>query len=184
MCGARLDCLCRVQCGMIRVLFELRDSDYEPLTRFSLLWRWTSPRYNELPPDVLERIRPIAQPKAALINDYVLERVHEKWPALGVRPESVRDVQRIDADLEDESVVKEWLLSLPIPVDETVIVSWNKRTAVTAPFAFVAEYWSDFFYASSDDAAIVPPDVAWMLVWDHREHFEFGLASPEPGKAS
>lgn len=106
------------------------------------------------------------------------------WPALGVRPESVRDVQRIDANQEDESVVREWLLSLPIPVDETVIVSWDERTAVTTPFAFVAEYWSDFFYGSSDDAAIVPPGVAWMLVWDHHERFEFGITSPEPGKAA
>jgi hypothetical protein len=168
---------------MILMLFKLEDADYEPLTSFSLLWRWTSPRYTELPTDVLECIRPIAQRKAALINDYAIKRVHSERPALGLKAESVRDVQVIDADDEDQSVVREWLLSLPIPVDETVIVSWDEDTAVTAPFAVVAEYWSDFFYGSSDDAAIVPPGVAWMLVWDHEGTFHFGIASPEPGEA-
>jgi hypothetical protein len=165
------------------MLFELEDADYEPLTSFSLLWRWTSPRYTELPTDVFERIRPIAQPKAALIDHYVTKRVNSEWPALGLKAESVRDVQVIDANDEHESVVREWLLSLPIPLDETVIVSWNEDTAVTAPFAVVAEYWSDFFYLSSDDAVIIPPSVAWMLTWDHGGTFHFGIASREPGEA-
>jgi hypothetical protein len=168
---------------MIQMLFKLDDAEYEPLTSFSLLWRWTSPRYTELPTDVLECIRPIAQRKAALINDSAIQRVHSERPALGLKAESVRDVRMIDAADEDQSVVREWLLSLPIPVDETVIVSWDEDTAVTAPFAVVADYWSDFFYGSSDDAAIVPPDVAWLLVWDHEGTFHFGIASPQPGEA-
>jgi hypothetical protein len=127
---------------------------------------------NYIPTDVLECIRPIAQRKAALINDYAIKRVHSERPALGLKAESVRDVQVIDADDEDQSVVREWLHSLPIPADETVIVSWDEDTAVTAPFAVVAEYWSDFFYGSSDDAAIVPPGVSWMLVWDHEGTFD------------
>lgn len=164
------------------MLFELEDADYEPLTSFSLLWRWTSPRYTELPTDILECIRPISQRKAALITDYVRKRVHSEWPALGLRADSVRDVQLIGADGQDQNVVREWLFSLPIRVDETVIVSWNEDTAVTAPFAVVAGYWSDFFYLSSDDAAIVPPSVAWVLVWDHHGTFHFGITSPEPSE--
>lgn len=167
---------------MIRTLFELHDTDYEPLASFRLLWRWTSPQYNELPSDALHRIRPIAQAKAARINRYTRSRVHREWPDLGVRPESVRDLRWIDVNDEDEGVVRDWLLSLPIRPDETVIVSWDARTAVAAPFALVAEHWSDFFYRASDDAAIVPASVAWMLVWDHEEHFSFGIASHEPGE--
>jgi hypothetical protein len=165
------------------MLFELEDADYEQLTSFSLLWRWTSPGYAELPTDVLECIRPIAQRKASLINDYVGKRIHREWPALGPKAESVRDVQVIEADGEDKGVVRQWLLSLPIPLDETVIVSWNEDTAVIAPFAVVAEYWSDFFYLSSDDAAIVPPSLEWMLIWDHHGTFHFGIVSPKPGAA-
>jgi hypothetical protein len=166
---------------MIPTLFELHDTDYEPIASFSLLWRWTSPRHNELPTDILDRIRPIAHAKAAPVNRYALSRVHREWPDLGVRHESVRDMQWIDVSHEDEGVVTDWLLSLPIRVDETVIVSWDERTAVAAPFTLVAEYWSDFFYPG-DDAVIVPPSIAWMLVWDHEEHFSFGIASHEPGE--
>ncbi len=67
---------------------------------------------------------------------------------------------------------------VPIPVNEPVIVSWDTDTAVTAPFAVVARHWSDFFYPSSDDAAVIPPYVEWMLTWHHEELFEFGSASP------
>ena len=62
---------------------------------------------------------------------------------------------------------------------ETVAVSWDERTAVSAPVTLVAEYWSDFFYA----AAIVPLSSAWMLVWDHNQHFSFGIASHKPDEA-
>ena len=164
-------------------MFELDDSDYEPLAKFGLLWRWTSPRYNELPIDALQRIRPLAHERAALVSDYAVRRVHRRYPDLGVNPDSVHDIQVIDANREPESAVKDWLLALPVSVDETVIVSWNASLAVTAPFALIAEYWSDFFYGASEDAAIVPPSVAWMLVWDHEEHFSFGITSQKPPKA-
>jgi hypothetical protein len=168
---------------MILKLIKLEAVDYEPLAGFSLLWRWTSPRYAELPADVLAGIRPIARRTAALINDFAVKRVHSDWPALGLRAESVRDVHLIDTGDEEQSVVREWLLSLPIRTDETVIVSWDEETAVSAPFAAVAEFWSDFFFVSSDDAAIVPPGVAWMLVWDHTGRFHFGITSLDPDEA-
>ena len=80
----------------------------------------------------------------------------------------------------DESVVREWLDSLPIPADESVVVSWDAETAVTTPFAVVAQDWSDFFYPGSDDAAVIPPNGEWMLMWHHYELFEFGSASLVP----
>jgi hypothetical protein len=60
-------------------------------------------------------------------------------------------------------------------------VSWDATTAVTAPFVLVARHWSDFFYPSSDDAAVIPPHLKWMLAWHHEELFEFGNASSALG---
>jgi hypothetical protein len=72
----------------------------------------------------------------------------------------------------------ERLAPLPsISADEIVIASWDVDTAVTAPVAPVAWHWSDFFYPSSDAAAVMPPHVEWILVWHHEEFFEFGCAS-------
>lgn len=73
------------------------------------------------------------------------------------------------------------MLALPVQSEQTAIVSWDATTAVTAPFAVVVEYWSDFFYPASDDAAVIPPNGGWMLVWEHAGEgaFEFGVARPE-----
>ena len=159
------------------MLFEFEDADFEPMSRFGLKWRWTSPSHAELPTAVVARIRPIAGEKAALISDFVHDRVFAHHPHHGLlNPEfagALRGLRTLNAD---EGVVREWLLSLPIPVDQTVIVSWDRATAVTAPFPLIAEHWSDFFYPSSDDAAVIPARVEWMLAWHHEEAFEFGLA--------
>ena len=156
------------------MVFELEDCDYEPVSSFSLLWRWTSPTQAEFPPSVLERIRPIADPKAALITEYVSARSDPNE----LNPEAFRDVRRLDTGRIDEGAVSEWLLGLPVPEKEKVIVSWDAHTAVTAPFNLVAEYWSDFFYPASDDAAVIPLGVEWMLVWHHWERLEFGISVP------
>lgn len=156
------------------MVFGLEDGDYEPLSGFSLIRRWTSPGHAELPPSVLERIRPIASPKAALINEHVIARADH----VGMNPEAVRDVRRLYTETMDEGAVSGWLLGLPVRADERVIVSWDADTAVTAPFRLVAEYWSDYFYPSSDDAAVIPLGVEWMLAWYHFDLFEFGIPVP------
>jgi hypothetical protein len=76
------------------MVFELEDCDYEPVSSFPLLWRWTRPTHGQFPPSVVERIRPIAGPKAALVNEYVITRVDHG----GMNPEAVRDVRRLDTE--------------------------------------------------------------------------------------
>ena len=154
------------------MVFELQESDYEPLSRFKHLWRWTSPTHAMFPTNVLERIRPIADARAALIDEYAMARFVQYG---GLKPESFRDLRLIGTESEDESAVSHWLFALPVSDEETVIVSWDAHTAVTAPFGLVATYWSDFFYPASDDAAVIPLPVDWMLVWHHEERFEFGI---------
>ena len=154
-------------------MIELDESDYEPLSHFRLLWRWASPRHAELPANVLECIRPIADARAGLIDEYAMRVVEHGR----LKPESFRDLRRIETGREDESAVSDWLVALPVPGDESVIVSWDAQTAVTAPFGLVVKYWSDFFYPASDDAAVIPRRTDWMLVWHHLESFEFGIPS-------
>ena len=155
------------------MVFELQESDYEPLSRFRLLWRWESHRHAEVPANALESIRPIANAKAALIDEYVTRVVQRGR----LEPESFRDVRRIETGGEEERAVTDWLSALPVTGDESVIVSWDAQTAVTVPFGVVAKYWSDFFYPASDDAAVIPRRTEWMLVWSHFERFAFGVPS-------
>ena len=159
------------------MFFELQNSDYEPLSRFGLLWRWTSPYFEEFAPDVLDSIRPIGAAKAAIINEFALRACHL---GDGLNSQFGRDLRRCHARGADEGVVRDWLDSLPIPADGAVVVSWDAQTAITAPFAVVARHWSDFFYPSSDDAAVIPQHGEWMLMWHHEEIFEFRSASPAP----
>ena len=164
------------------MLFEFQESDYEPINRFRLISRWTSPSHAEFAPEVLDAIRPLGATRAAVINEFAINRVHARHPAgVGLNSEFARDVRRLRTRDVDERVVREWLVSLPITPDEAVIVSWDATTAVTAPFVLVARHWSDFFYPSSDDAAVIPPHLKWMLAWHHEELFEFGNASSALG---
>jgi hypothetical protein len=42
--------------------------DFQPKEQFPLKWRWTDPKWNELPPEKLSRIRPLAAIKATEIH--------------------------------------------------------------------------------------------------------------------
>jgi len=50
------------------------ERDFEPLNRFRFLWRWTQPSHAQFPSHVLERIRPLTASKAAVVNDFLMEK--------------------------------------------------------------------------------------------------------------
>ena len=87
--------------------FELEDVDYEPLSLFPLLWRWTSASHAELARDVLDSIRPIGQPKAAVINQFVIDRVHARFYGMGLNAEFARDLQRLHTRGADDGIVRD-----------------------------------------------------------------------------
>jgi len=148
---------------------EIEQSDFRPMDEFPLKWRWTDSRWNKLPEKALNAIQPLTESKARELCQYSIEFTDHS----GLIESLFERVARIDApDASPE--VRQWLLARSSDLKQMVIVSWDSNLAALVRWDAFCEYWDDFCYPSSDDAAIFPMSGGWMLIYSHDEYFMFG----------
>lgn len=157
-------------------------TDLVPLDDFPLRFRWTDPRYNVLPSADLAAIRPLSLAKAQEIATLTMPYLHSlAGSPRGAIPEHYcSPAEEVSAE-GDAATVGAGLKELPVD-DQSVVISWDPRTAVLTTWKVVYTYWDDFCYPSSDDVIVVPLSGAWLLWYDHEERFVFGfLPDGNPG---
>jgi hypothetical protein len=147
----------------------LQDSDFAPLERFALLWRWTSPTHAVLPAAALATIRPL-QPAAIARFDTEAEA---RCLADGAGPAE----GSFAADALDAAGVRARLEQLEIASTESVLVHWNRDLAVQTTWATFVRYWDSFCYPASDDVTVWAPGADWTLCYWHHEHMTFRRAA-------
>jgi hypothetical protein len=164
-------------------MLKIEDTDFQPPSTFSLNWRWTDSRWNELPESDLRQIKPLTKIKAKefwrILGHYVLSN--------GPRINIFECSEWVDATLDVPGAfekIRSWLLNHLSERDESVIVSWDKDTAVLTNWGIFCDYWDDFCYPSSDDVTVFPLSIGWVLFYDHFERFVFGsrLATAKSAK--
>jgi hypothetical protein len=153
-------------------MIEIGSADFTPLDSFPLKWRWTDSRWNELPPDALSTIRPLAEAKAHEIFRVSFEYYKDG----GLNEDLFGSVVQMGAESESDNflTVQQWLVAEIPDVAEDVIVSWDQRLAAGVAWRTFCRYWDDFCYPGSDDVAIFPQDEEWALLYHHDEYFFFG----------
>lgn len=143
----------------------LSESSFVPLDHFELAWRWTKATHAVLPTEVLARIRPLTADAAAAIGSEAAARCRD---AIDVDEQfSAR------LDTVGREAVRIRLAALPIPLSQTILVSWDTHLAVLTEWSVFLTYWDDFCYPSSDDVSIWSPDGAWTVCYEHGETFVF-----------
>ncbi len=145
---------------------SLDDSDYLPLAAFPLAWRWTLANQHPLSPTVLATIRPLTPARATEIHDLALARC-----AQGSSNPQARQVPTDGA----RSAVRDWLEGLGVGPSETIILSWDRTTAVATIWQTFLDHWDAFCYPGSDDVTIWPPTCDWALCYRHYDVLELRL---------
>ncbi|MEQ8211666.1 MAG: hypothetical protein RH917_17800 [Lacipirellulaceae bacterium] len=149
------------------------------MDEFSLRWRWTDPKWNLLPSDVLASIQPLKVHKANEL-DTILENLLKPIPLrivgrTGTQLQSAVDkqvVESFDTSGEQPGAYK-WLCEvLPSP-DGSAFISWDNDTAALVRLATFIDYWDDFCYPLSADVAILPFSGDWILYYWHEEVLYF-----------
>jgi hypothetical protein len=149
-------------------------SDLIPLGEFRLRWRWTDPRWKVLPTPDLAAIQPLTADKASEVFARTMPLFVEQDTARrcsGGAPDELRSAVTEVPAKRRTTEVGVWLQSLA--GDESVIVSWDRHTAVLTPWRVFCMYWDDFCYPGSDNVAVVPPSGEWLLWYHHEERFIF-----------
>ena len=150
-------------------MIDIDEKDFTSLSHFSLNWRWTDPKWNQLPENVLSQIRPLCEAKA-----------RELWE----QPLILGASSRLEADLvdhvtelepsQDEQKVRHWLQQRVSNDRQQVFITWDRQTAVLTTWKVFCDYWDDFCYPSSDDVTICPLSADWVLRYNHSGRFSFG----------
>jgi len=148
---------------------------------FELAWRWTDPKYVELPPDILDRISALGTESAAAVHDRwfpCFDKHGQIIPSKFSRVERCRtegtshgDSCRRESPLIQQ--VADWLRTQETNCDLSVVVSWRRDCAVQTTWEIFSLWWDDFCYGGSDDVLIVPESSNWMLAFDHEDEFSF-----------
>jgi hypothetical protein len=150
-------------------MISFEDSDFRPLDELPIKWRWTDSRWNILPKEALKTIKPLVETKASELCQYSLPFFDQS----GFNESLFENIKQVDA-AEETLEIQQWLLGCSSNLNQTVIVSWDKKMAVLVQWKVFCEFWDDFCYPASDDVAIFPYSEEWMLFYQHEESFIFG----------
>jgi hypothetical protein len=154
-----------------RLREHLHASDFQSMDRFPLRWRWTDPKWNELPPERLSRILPLTASKAKEFYERGMAFFH----ALNLRRDLFSQISEHDDTASvDPATARRWLKSLPVAEGQSVLVLWDRETAALADWTTFCEYWDDFCYPMSD-VIVWPSTEDWVLHYRRDERFVFGV---------
>jgi len=151
-------------------MIKLADADFVAIDEFPLKWRWTDVKYAQLSAATLAAVRPLSVPKANIV--WATSQLFVRHDTLD--PELFEPVVQFNGAKLSENDVSMWLQTLGIPRDVSVLLSWDREWAVSAPFVIFCDNWSDFFYPGSDDLVIFPLTEQWAIYFHHEEVFYFG----------
>jgi hypothetical protein len=148
---------------------QFKESDFIALEDFDLKWCWTDARWNKLPDDALEQIRPLTENKAQEIDDVSAKFFKQVGPG---GPETNR-IRSFNCS-GDPSHARTWLKGLNINPSITVVWSYDQSHAAIVTWNVFCEYWDDFSAPGAQDIAIWPLTEEWLLIYWHEEWLYFG----------
>ena len=152
------------------VMLAFSDLDYVPLQQFSLRWRFTDRRCNQLSEAELAQIRPLSLSASGSVHRVIMSFVGDDkspFPARGFG-----NVTQCDTS-GDAQVGRFWLEGVLPSAENQVLVSWDANVAVVTMLSLFTRFWDDFCYPGSDDTTIVPFDLSWIVQYRHWEALFF-----------
>ncbi len=150
-------------------LLKVSAKDYIPLELFSLKWRFTDPKYNELPKEKLAQIKPLNKKTSFDLHEHA--RIFLNNFHLDIN--RFKSIENLDTPHE-YFLTREWLENKLPKESKEIIVSWDAETSVRVDREIFYEYWDDFCYEGSDDIVIIPINGEWLMYYFHEDQFQFG----------
>jgi hypothetical protein len=151
-------------------MIEITEDELQPMNRFPLKWRWTDPKYQQLPSETLSTIKPLSPSNAGAL--WAIFRPFAYDDSLA--PDLFEPIVQYNAASSKSEDLKQWLGGLGIGRQSLVIVSWKPELAVSLLFGVFCGYPDDFCYPSSDNVIVCPHTEEWAIFYHHEEVWFFG----------
>jgi hypothetical protein len=142
------------------------------LDDFELKWRFTDEKYDRLPDNHLELLRPLDKTGAKILSDYIsLVNLHGDIP---FKQGFFRTVDKARVLEDNQREIKKWLYQRGLPFNKVVFLGWSQENAMVVPWKILVKYFDSFYYGSSDDLTVIDQTLAWALLFYHEDEIYFG----------
>jgi hypothetical protein len=143
-----------------------------PMDQFRLNWRFTDEKYDILPKQHLEQLKPLDKESSKFLWDFIANtNLHNDIP---FKKNFFRTIDKVKILGGNETEIKKWLYHRGISFDKQVYLSWDTENAMIVPWKLVVKYFDSFYYGGSDDLTIIDKSLNWALLFFHEDEIYFG----------
>jgi hypothetical protein len=134
-------------------------------------WRFTEEKYDKLPDQHLEQLKPLDTKATKFVWDYISEtNLHANVP---FKKDFFRTIDKARISNNNEKEIKKWLYQRAIPFDRPVFLSWQPTDAMIVPWKLLIKYFDSFYYPG-DDLTVIDESLTWALLFYHEDEIYFG----------
>lgn len=143
--------------------YSLEESDFKLFKDFPLSWRFTEQKYNILPQDILDKIKPLNESKTSMLYK---EFVSIFWHDYSLNKHKAEIISKIDIENSNEIEVEKWLKNIITNSVGKIVIYWihpgGADTSLITEADVFCDYWDDFYYGS-DEILIWPVTENWLI---------------------
>lgn len=150
-----------------KVKVKIDSNEIISLTDFELGWRFDKTRNPNISDFELSKILPFSENESKRLNEII-----EFYEIYSNLRQNYYSTDWLCASSENEQKEEQFRKTIEChlePFDEELIISWNRNIVAKTTKSIFLKYWSDFLYASSDDATIISEQFNWILFYRHFE---------------
>lgn len=143
-----------------------------PMEEFSMKWRFTDKKYNQLPELHLNQLKPLDKEASQFLWDFIADtKLHGDVP---FKKDFFTIIDKTKIKDGNEKEIKKWLYQRGLQFDKEVYLSWQSETAMIVPWKLLIKYYVDFYYPIADDLTVIDQSLNWALLFFHEHEAYFG----------
>lgn len=142
------------------------------IDNFQLRWRFTDEKYDKLPDQHLDQLKPLDKAASKFLWDFISNTdLHSDIP---FKKDFFRTIDKAKILDNNKIEIKKWLYQRGLPFEKIVFVSWDKENSMIVPWKFLIKYFDSFYYPASDDLTVIDQSMNWALLFYHEDEIYFG----------
>jgi len=139
---------------------------------FIFKWRFTDEKYDLLPDNHLNELKPLDKEASNFLADFLSKTtLHDQIPFRKGFFSTMHKTKIVEGTEID---IKEWLYHRALPFDQTVFLSWDRETSMKTKWKYVVKYWDALFYSASDDLTVFDDSLEWAVLFYHENDIYWG----------
>ena len=142
------------------------------MDNFQLSWRFTDEKYDKLPDQHLEQLKPFDKQASDFLSAYIdNSNLHNDIP---FKKGFFQTIDKAKILEDNKSEIKKWLYQRGLPFDKSVYLCWDKDNTLVLPWKIFIKYFDSFYYTSSDDLTVFDESLNWAILFYHEDEIYFG----------